>query len=190
MPENKVKMLASVEANNGSGSMGVNLGSNMSQWARISFRAVVLTYSGGGSFTDMGVSITGSTHNDIYNIFNEGNTSFQYENIYSAGTNYFQGMTMHKDSTANHGIGRVIEIDFNNPGVYGKDGTNNQRWMANIWSQQVQVIYSNNNRGGAQASYAYWRVLGDPSQLILYAASGTSFAAGSRMDVYAWGNGT
>tara|TARA_R110000822_G_scaffold152359_1_gene291696 strand:+ start:440 stop:1015 length:576 start_codon:yes stop_codon:yes gene_type:complete len=191
MPETTVKMLGSVEASSGSTTMGISLGSSMSQWGRISLRGVALCYTAPNTnYGFMGINVGGSSNNDIYNYYYNGSNQWGQENLYASGTNYMNGMTMQDYSTNNLGLGRVIEIDLHNPGVYGLSGTNNQRWMMTGWTQQAQGKYSNGSYFGATGNFFTWRVLSNPSSVTIYAPSGMTFKTGSRMDAYAWANGT
>ena len=191
MAETKVKMLgSSVIGASGGSTMGINLGSNLSQWSRIQFRAVCLASSNYDQFGPMGLNLSGPSSLEITNYYNQNGSRWNQEYYSSTGTNYIKGSDLNGYSQSSLSIGRVWVMDLLNPGSYGKSGTDDQAFVMRYWTMTPEIVYSNGNFAGGFNAQGAARCIGPLYSVTLYTNQSRTLKVGSRMDAYAWANGT
>ena len=169
--------------------MSIYMGSNMSQWEQIQIRALIWMNGTAQSLGQLEVRFTGVSDAQWNTVFCEGNSQYSTDNPYGTGTLSIRGTSV-GGANSNLGYARTVEIDINNPGAYGKSGTDRPMWTALLSSVAPGIFYSSSNISQYHSVVAAARFTTDPQSFQISAPSGQTFKSGTRMDVYGWANGT
>ena len=169
--------------------MSIYMGSTMSQWEQIQIKALIWMNGTAQSYGQLGVRFTGVSEAQWQVVFAEGSSQYSTDNPNGTGTLTIRGTSV-AGANSNLGYARTVEIDINNPGAYGKSGTDRQKWTALLSSVAPGIFYTSSNIAPYQSTVAAGRFTTDPQSFQISAPSGQTFKSGTRMDVYGWANGT